>query len=292
VQTPLNLWSCLRNQMLVNQLRDIVSKYRLEISIDSLEHDLVERSLHGPDRKLVNHTSIFPVSKNSVFVKSGLLEHKQDFMKEFSDYLQGRLENKVLRDSITGKFMHHVPDALFIEWLDVSLDRRLVIFELLYTMIIKPANSRNRLRNSFTRLIEFYSLLVLYVHILSENFNSNYEEYMTIIERIEENESILQNHFFNLLTVPDLVEKRLNHWNSEYLATEQELIELMNNTFGYLEAFSQKLVQRVIKSELKHFDIVSLLSRFEHRPFYDWILVLFEEETLDTGHNLFDDLGL
>ncbi len=277
--------------MIINIIRDFLLHYRKGLSIEILSKLLANKNIKDETEDILKKSEIFKLHNGIIFLKSTLIKTKKEFLKEFNDYLTGKILNKNLRDNIINIFIIFLPDSLFLEWLDVSLERRIIIFDLLFNMIFKQENKKDRLKTYFNDLIEFYSIVVIFSILLSEYFETDYENFITVINEIEPFEEILKMHLFNILTLPDIINSKINNWYVEFKSVEKKLISILESNFTNINHYSPKLFKRVIKNELKEFDILLLLSRFEYKKFYDWLTTIIEEKS-KSQHNLFDDLGL
>lgn len=277
--------------MIINYIKNILKNHRKGISLEKLQELLAKKNIKEPVRDIIQKSELFKLYSGMVFLKSTLTKCKKDFLQEFEDYLQGKISNKKLRNDITNNFLITIPDVLFINWLDISLDRKLLIFEMLFNMLIKPKYLRNKLKIYFNDLIEFYSTLVLYSILLYRNYENNFYIIIKILDDIEPYETILRNQLFALLTNPESIKKKINIYEKELINTEDKLRTIIKKSFFSILNYSPNLLKRVINNELKDFDFSSLLSRFEYNHYFDFITSIIATKT-DQNHNLFKDLGL
>ena len=226
-----------------------------------------------------------------IFLKSALVKYKEDFLKEFDDFLQGKAIKKNLRNNIINYLVISIPEILFINWLDISLERKLLIFELLLNMIMKPTKIKDRLKIFFNNLIEFYSIVVIYSILLLKNSQENFNLLIDNIKSIEVYENNLKIYFFNILNEPENVKLNLANIEKKFKLLKSDLQNIFKNIFMPCYQFSPKLLNRILNKEFKDFEFITLLSRFEYESYYEWISVL-SEESEQPNHNLFKDLGL
>jgi hypothetical protein len=276
--------------MTIDIIIELLKQYRKGISLENLCDLLEKKQINISAEEILSKTNLFKLHNGIVFLKSTLQKVTDDFIKEFDDFMKVKMINKNTRESIISLFVNYIPDELYIEWLEISLDRKLLIFDLLYSMILKPKNLKDKFKIYFNELIEFYSASIVYTLLLSKTYENDYDKFIHIVQKIENYEDLLKSHLFNMLTVPDIVKLRLKFWKDEFRMIKMRLKHLLETQFTGVKKYSEKLYKRVIKNELKKFDLLSLLSRMEYKTFYDWILSI-TEVNLKPKHNLFEDLG-
>lgn len=277
--------------MMIDYIREILLQHREGITVERLEDILLKKNINESITDIINQSDVFTLQNGIVFLKSSLIKYKEDFLKEFDDYLQGKIRDKELRNNMITNFIVFIPDVLFIKWLNIKLERKLMIFDLLFSMIIKPKILKNKLKIYFNNLIEFYSILVIYSILLSKNYENNSSVLFSKIKKIELYEEILKKHLFYLLSMPDVVKTKLNSFEHELNITEIKLHTILKKTFHSITQYSPKLLKRIVSNEIKDFNFFLLLTRFEYKTFYEWLTTLIEEK-VKPNHNLFKDLGL
>ncbi|OHD36558.1 MAG: hypothetical protein A2086_11525 [Spirochaetes bacterium GWD1_27_9] len=277
--------------MIVSLIKDILIEHRNCISEEELQKILKTYSHNSFD--IVRHSTFFSFQNGVIFLKSTLIEQKEIFFQEFEDYIKNKVQTADFKKSIIDNLKYYIPDSLFVEYLNINLENKLFIFDLLFNIIVKPKRAKDRFFSYFNTLLEFYELIVIYSSLLVENINIDNERFFKIIENIEAQEAILKNHLFNILTSPDSVKLKLEYWEKEFKQTEDKLNLIIEKSFSLVKFYSERLLKRIIDKEVKNFNNASLLSRFEYQNFYDWILVLNEQNntTEKPKHNLFEDLG-
>jgi hypothetical protein len=276
--------------MITEIIKKILLDYRKGLSIEKLTEILKEKNIKFSKKNIIKQSNIFKLHNGLVFLKSTLLSKKDDFLKEFDDFLHGKIVNKKIRNDIIKLYLIFIPDALFIEWLDISLEKKIIIFDLLYNMILKQENKKDKLKTYFNKLIELYSLTLIYSTLLSNVYENNFNKYLKILKKIEPFEEKLMVHLFNVLTIPDIVKTKISIWQKDFKNIEKYLLNILENNFIKSSNYSAKLYSRVLKNEFKNFDILFLLTRFNQKSFYEWLSVLIDEKT-KPQHNLFEDLG-
>lgn len=278
--------------MIADIIKNLLNKYRKGISEESMFNILKNKNISiSSIEELMQKQELFKLHNGIVFLKSTLIKTKKDFLKEFDDFMQGKIQNKELRKNLIKLFIIYIPDELFIEWIDISLDKKLIIFDLLMSIMFKTENKKNRLKLFFNELIEFYSLIAIYTMLLLKNFEKDFKIYLKKIQEIESLEETIKTYFFNILTIPEKVKSNLITIKDEFKSIENKINKIIVYTFFInIKNYSSKLFKRVIENELKEFDILQLLTRFKYKTLYEWIMVLHEEK-IKPHKNLFDDLG-
>jgi hypothetical protein len=278
--------------MIVDYIKEILIDYRNSISLENLENILKEKGIKINTSDLISHSNFFSLFNGMVFFKKTFLENKTVFFSEFEDYIKNKIPDPKTRKDLADCLKFFIPDSMFAEWININLERKLMIFDLFLIMMIKPKRFKDKLKFYFNKLIDFYSLVTIYSSVLVENFGSDNRILVEIIGEIEPFEEILKNHLYNVLSVPDILKMKIENWEEELAETEIKLNSILEKCFATVNKYSPRILKRVIDKEIRNFNIFYLLSRFEYQNFYDWILVLNEEHSTKEKHNLFDDLGL
>jgi hypothetical protein len=278
--------------MIVDYIKEILVDYRNSISLENLEKILKDKGYKINNADIINHSKFFSLFNGVVFLKKSFLENKELFFSEFEDYIKNKITNSITRKEFSECIKFFIPDSLFTEMINIPLERKLLIFDLLIIIFVKPKRFKDKLKFYFSKLIDFYSLVTIYSSILVQNFSANYNKLLEIIQEIEPYEEILKNHLYNLISIPDIIRLKIDQWENEFNMTEIKLQVILENSFSLVNKYSPRLLKRVIEKETKDFNIFYLLTRFEYENFYNWILILNEEHETTTKHNLFDDLGI
>lgn len=279
------------DRMLINLIRNFLIKHQKGITLDELETFLTKKKIKDSALEIIYKSKIFKLYNGMIFLKSALVKYKEDFLKEFDDYLQGKAIKKNLRNNILNYLVISIPEVFFMNWLDISLERKLLIFELLFNMIMKPEKIKDKLKIYFNNLIEFYSIVVIYSILLLKNSQENFNLLIENIKSIEYHENNLKIYFFNILSEPENVKSNLLNLEKKFILLKNDLQDIFKNIFMPCYQFSPKLLNRILNKEFKDFEYITLLSRFEYESYYEWISVL-SEESEQPNHNLFKDLGL
>jgi hypothetical protein len=278
--------------MIVDYIKEILIDYRNSITLENLEHILKEKGFKINTSELLTHSNFFSLFNGSVFFKKTFLESKTVFFSEFEDYIKNKIPDVKTRKEFNECLKFFIPDTLFTEWISINLERKLMIFDLLLIMMVKPKRFKDKLKYYFNKLIDLYSLVTIYSSVLVENFGNDNRILLEIICKIEPYEELLKTHLYNALSVPDIVKLKVERWENELSEMEVKLIGILEKCFTMVNRYSPRILKRVIDKEIKDFNIFFLLSRLEYDNFYDWILILNEEHDVKEKRNLFDDLGL
>ena len=222
------------------------------------------------------------------------MREKEMIFVEFDDFLRDKIHNGKIRQDIINNFRQKIPDSVMIQWLDAPADRQIYVFDLLMTMIIKPKQFADPLKKTFSRVVDLYTSMVVYISLLFKNYEEDTDVVLGIIEDVESIESCLSQHFFRLLTVPEQERCHLGDINDEIESLDNSLSHCIDKYFSQLFQNSKHLFRRVFDRELSGFDMTVILTRYNFANLNDWIIFLTDTDTTPDRHtrNLFVDLGI
>lgn len=278
------------DKILIDFIRDFLLAKRDGISVENLKKHLNRKKINKTPIEIINEASIFKLKNGLIFYKESLSKIKKDFIIELDDYLLEKISDKSLRKDLINNFILYIPDILYAKWMNIPLERKLIIFELLYSLIIKPKSTTNAFKTFYNSLIDFYSSVVIY-SILIININDDEEDIARYISKIEPYDELLEKHLYNCLTIPDVITLDLPFWEEELSRTKTKINTILSNSFSIVKKYSIRLLKRVIENEFKDFNNLILLSRFENAAFYNWISTILDKK-IKVFKNLFEDLGL
>jgi hypothetical protein len=278
--------------MITEMIKDLLYGNIFPLPQEKMEALLKEKGYMNHIDHLFHHSRYFKLSSGMVFLKDSLNSHKEVFFQEFADYIRNRISDNLLVKILSDAISNNIPDAILIEWLDISLERKLQVFDLLFSLFIKNRRTSSGLKKYFQDLIESYSLLAIYSVLIFRSQEENLEDFTAFITQLEIHEEVYRTHLLNLLTLPDIVSQKLENWVREYEASQCQIAAIFNEKYNIASRYSPVLLKRVIRNELKSFNTLYLLGRFEFDSLLEWILHLTEAEKQEPGRNLFKDLGL
>ena len=278
--------------MITDYINEILLDHRNSISIEKMNDILKEFNIYIEENNLSKNSKYFSLCNGSVFLKEKFDEQKELFFHDFDDYIKTKILDSKVRQNIIENLKFFIPDILFVEYININLEDKILIFDLFLMIMQKPKSYNNDLKNYFNNLIEFYSVVIVYASLLVENYNDNLSNLTKMINKIEESESILKNHLFNIMTLPSVVSQKLIFWEEEFYKTKGIVTMILEDFFSESMKYSKTLLKRVITKELENFTVVSLLTRFEFSALLDYLLMLTEHKKPRFKHNLFEDLGL
>lgn len=262
--------------MLVDLLNDILSDYRDSISIEQLEDILNERGINRACEEVGIESWYYKLAGGTVFFKSELMNSKEQFIIEFEDYIKSKVLNSELKEGIVELLKLYVPELFYTRWLGSSLEEKITVFELLFCLVLKPKNSRDRLKSYFNELLEVYSVLVIYSQLLNRNYSEDPEYLFNFINRVEIHEEILKEQFIEILAAPSLVLKELDSRRARFSEARILIEDIIQDSFTSSLSYSKLLLKRVVERELTNFELFSLFTRYNHETYYEWLLYLDE----------------
>lgn len=278
--------------MIIDYINEILVDRRNNITLERLSSILKDFNIYTEEKNLLKDSRFFSLCNGSIFVKEKFNEQKDLFFSDFDDYSKTKIIDNKVRQDIIENLKFFIPDILFVEFIDINLEEKLLVFDMFLTLIQKPRNTNNELKTFFNELIEFYSVVVIYSTLIIENYRDDYERLTKMVDKIVQYESVLKNHLFNIMTLPGVVSKKINSWVEEFHETKNQLTNIFNDFFSQSIKYSERLLKRVISKELSNFTVLSLLTRLEFSSLLDYLLVITENRKAPSRHNLFEDLGI
>ena len=133
------------DKMIINLIKNFLTKHKNGVTLNELEVYLSDKKIKNPALEIIYQSNVFKLYNGMIFLKSTLTKYKEDFLKEFDDYLLGKVTNKKLRVNIINYLFASIPEFFFMKWLNISLERKILIFELLLNMLLKPKKAKNKL---------------------------------------------------------------------------------------------------------------------------------------------------
>lgn len=264
--------------MLITAIKRIIANYRNSISLDQLEEELLERNHSIRINDLIKQSKFFHLSNGIVFLKSALLESKKTFLLEFDDYIKSKVFDQTLKNNITALINMFTPEIFYSEWIDLDLESKILVFDLLFCFFLKPTKTKEKIKIFFNHLIELYSLLVIISFIILNENENEVEKTTDYIKKIEPLEEMLKKQLYNILCSPYSFSQRLPSWEKELTDAEDFLNNTIQKTFSPSLNYSDTLLRRVIENKLRHFELLSLLSRYENSSLYEWLLILSDKD--------------
>ncbi|MCG8569968.1 MAG: hypothetical protein MJB14_07485 [Spirochaetes bacterium] len=262
--------------MLIDLLVDILAEYRSGITIHQFRDILKEKNIRLSAQSLFDQSDYFYLSNDVVFLKTALKKSRDHFFQDFKEYLQVRAYKPSHQEDILNGLQNHISDLLFTEWFEISLEARLLIFDLLLTFFIVPKNKVIKIKKHFSDLVNLYSVIIIYSQLIVQSLGDDFDEVFEFIQSIEPYEEKLKEQLFNILTHPDLMKKKLNPWYQEYQSIVFNTEKIFAAYFKQRFHNSEILLKRVFQNELEAFDFSLILTRFSTSTYYEWLLILQE----------------
>ena len=149
--------------MIADLLKEILSDYRDGISLEKMDTILCGNSLQSRILESLNNSETGHLSSGVSYRKETLTREKELIFVEFDDFLRDKIHNGKVRQDIINNFRQKIPDSVMIQWLDASPDRLIYVFDLLMTMIIKPKQFTDPLKRTFSRVVDLYTSMIVYI---------------------------------------------------------------------------------------------------------------------------------
>ena len=278
--------------MIVDLMREILSDYRDNISLEKMDEILCGNSLQNKIFQTLNDTDEFTLSNGCSIKKSTLVKHKSCFFEEFDEYLKDKIYNGKIRADIINNFKQKIPDVISSQWVDISMERQLYVFDLLIAFIVKPSKFVDPIKSCFNHIIDLYSSIAIYLTLLFKNYEDDVDVLCGIFEQIDDIESHLSEFLFNLLTKPELERENLPIIENQIELLDKQFENCIEKYFTQIFKNSRHLFKRVFDAELNKFDLTVILTRYNFKSLNDWVLFLVDNDNQPTerAHDLFKDL--
>lgn len=277
--------------MLNNFLKEIIEEYRNDITLNDLGSRISDKNSKS-FLKTIRKSELFKLSGNITFLKKSLIETKNTILKELEEYIKSRVFDDNLKRSLISLYTLFIPEELYLEWNSLNIENRIVIYDLLFNFFIKGKSRSDKLKRYFNSLIEIYALLTVYSMLLVKSEREDFEKTTNYMEQVERFEETLYKRVFQILSYPENILKDMPAYEQELVSITDGIDRMMQISFDNAIGYSQTLFKKIIRNELKRFEFIYLLSRFDFESFFEWIIVLSEESDPGVNENLFKDLGL
>ena len=273
--------SCMEDRMSLFEDKAEDKKMRIQAN-----NFLSQASIYSADLDTVQKNRFY-------FLKPALKCMKQNFLADFEEYLLSRSIESAPVKNLVSMFSHFIPDTFYPEWSATGLEDRLVIFDLLLSLLIGcTLNNGDRLKMYFDELLKLYSLVAVYSSVLVKDCDDDFEKIANFLEVIDDEEERLKRKLFDVLVAPSEVRKDLDKCLNE-LEEENEFIDnIIDDSFQNAIHYSKLIVKKVIANELSRFEPLFLLSRYRFESLYEWISALEEYDTPWISEKLLRDLEI
>ncbi|MBQ2125208.1 MAG: hypothetical protein II196_05385 [Spirochaetales bacterium] len=273
--------SCMEDRMSLFEDKAEDKKMRIQAN-----NFLSQASIYSADLDTVQKNRFY-------FLKPALKGMKQNFLADFEEYLLSRSIESAPVKNLVSMFSHFIPDTFYPEWSATGLEDRLVIFDLLLSLLIGcTLNNGDRLKMYFDELLKLYSLVAVYSSVLVKDCDDDFEKIANFLEVIDDEEERLKRKLFDVLVAPSEVRKDLDKCLNE-LEEENEFIDnIIDDSFQNAIHYSKLIVKKVIANELSRFEPLFLLSRYRFESLYEWISALEEYDTPWISEKLLRDLEI
>lgn len=271
-------------------IKELISNYRNGISIKKLIENINQKEISQKNIEDIMKCNEIIKINDIVFLRTAFLKQKNDFFLEFSDFIDSKITDVNIKKDLISLFMIYTSDKLFYKWIDSPLEKKLLIFDILLSFVIKQ-NHSDQLKKFIDNLIEFYSLLAINLILISKNLNNELSSFLKVIEKIEKSETVLKKQLFDILTETLTANARLDYYKNEFTLAKKRIKRILKNFYKTVLYYSPLIFKRVVKTEIKRFNIFSLLSRYDYDLLYEWITTISDNSS-QFNRNLFQDLGL
>lgn len=278
--------------MITDYINEILTTHRDNLSIDELIKVLKEYNIYAVNNNVYKNSKYFSLFNGRLFLKQKFIEQKESFFLDFDDYIKTKIIDPQIRKNIIENLTFFMPEILFVEYLELNLEDKILIFDILIILMQKPRVYNDEFRNFVNSYFDFYSLVIINLLLLLDTYDNNFDEFIDIIDKIDGEEVILKEYLFNILTKPSLVSKKIEIFECKFLEIKENLTNTFDNLFSETSKYSKPLLKRVVTKELNNFTTLSILGRLEFEELLDYLLIISEDKKPKLKRNLFKDIGL
>jgi len=278
--------------MLSELLKNILNEHKHYISLSELESVLYNKKMKVKISNYLSHSSLYTVSEGFVFMKKALIDMKTSFLKDFEEHIASKSIDREAVENLKSFYSQLVPDSFYPEWFNTNLENKLIIFDLLLSLIVRNKNSNDPLKKYFSELLDVYSLLTVYSIILVKSNDDNYEKLTGYLQSIDPEEELLKDMVYELLINPLEILDKLHDKQISLSEISDYVDKTVDASFRVSINYSQHLFKKVITNELSKFEPVHILSRYSFESLYEWVLALIDGQGLEITDRLIEDLDL
>lgn len=271
----------------------------MEDRLSLFEDKAEDKKMRIQANNFLSQASIFSADLNTLqknrfyFLKPALRGMRQNFLADFEEYLLSRSIEASPVKNLVSMFEHFIPDTFYPEWSILGLEDRLVVFDLLLSLLIgSTLNSNDKLKNYFNELLKLYSLVAVYSSVLIKDCGDDFEKIACFLDMIDNEEEKLKKKLFEVLISPLDVKANIDKYMNEIESENDFIDKIIDESFQNAIHYSKLIVKKVISNELSRFEPLFLLSRYRFESLYEWISALEEYDTPWISEKLLRDLEL
>lgn len=271
----------------------------MEDRLSLFEDKAEDKKMRIQANNFLSQASVYSADSNTLqknrfyFLKPALRGMKQNFLADFEEYLLSRSIDTSPVKNLVSMFGHFIPDTFYPEWSVLGLEDRLVVFDLLLSLLIgSTLNSGDKLKIYFNELLKLYSLVAVYSSVLIKDCDDDFEKIAGFLNLIDDEEEKLKKKLFEVLVSPFNVKSEIDRYISELENENDFMDKIIDESFQNAIHYSKLIVKKVIYNELSRFEPLFLLSRYRFESLYEWISALEEYDTPWISEKLLRDLEL
>ena len=133
----------------------------MEDRLSLFEDKAEDKKMRIQANNFLSQASVYSADSNTLqknrfyFLKPALRGMKQNFLADFEEYLLSRSIDTSPVKNLVSMFEHFIPDTFYPEWSVLGLEDRLVVFDLLLSLLIgSTLNSGDKLKIYFNELLK------------------------------------------------------------------------------------------------------------------------------------------